>query len=101
MFYSATVFNQNLCAWGNKTNEEGQKTGMFSFTDCEEKDDPALMTEPKGPFCYSCISPTASPTKAPTAFPTKAPITKAPTVSPTKAPTAMEESCGLFHHGCK
>jgi type V secretory pathway adhesin AidA len=59
------------------------------------------VTTPPPPTAAPTGGPTAGPTVAPTAGPTVAP-TAAPTGGPTMAPSAApEESCGLFHHGCK
>jgi hypothetical protein len=58
-----------------------------------------------GPTISPTVAPTAAPSGGPTISPTVAP-TAAPSGGPTNKPSmapsaAPEESCGLFHHGCK
>jgi surface protein len=99
MFVNDTDFNQNLCAWGPRLNATKlpafsfKVANTFRFTGCPVQANFSLATNPRGPFCHSCVAqpptkaPTKVPTKVPTKLPTKAPVTMAPTKVPTKMPT--------------
>ncbi|KAL7525623.1 hypothetical protein ACHAXR_001083 [Thalassiosira sp. AJA248-18] len=48
MFYQASSFNKDLCAWGNYYSSDVLYMNMFSNTQCESKDSPS---GPQGPWC--------------------------------------------------
>jgi hypothetical protein len=60
MFYGASRFNQNLCAWASKSPQLGLggSGSMFSYTSCQYKATPVLSATPgdphDGPFCFAC-----------------------------------------------
>jgi hypothetical protein len=57
MFFSATKFNQNLCAWGKFLPSPNISiSGMFTSSNCTNKNIPTSST---GPFCAvtTCPSP--------------------------------------------
>ncbi len=55
MFYGATVFNQDLCAWGPVMNNQNiDVEDMFKVTSCADMSTPDLSATPPSPFCYVC-----------------------------------------------
>jgi len=94
MFYRASAFNQNLCAWKDNF-PYSNAVDIFGVSGCTYESVP--VESDQGPFCagsaeeckaYTAVTPvpTNSPTKSPTNSPTKSP-TNSPTKSPTKSPT--------------
>jgi hypothetical protein len=68
MFLNATAYNQNLCLWSSKIqNKSISVTDMFVNTSCPLTNDPVLTTDPSGPWCYTCTSP-SSPSSASGSF---------------------------------
>jgi len=59
MFYGATSFNQDLCAWGDKFPYGKHALDIFTDSGCTFTDTP--QEDQKGPFCASdCNGDTAS-----------------------------------------
>jgi hypothetical protein len=59
MFYLASVFNQNLCAWASKSPQLGSSVNMFHAASCPSTVTPVLRSgtpgDPHvGPFCFPC-----------------------------------------------
>ena len=75
MFYEATAFNQDLCAWKDDILTGTTTTSMFSYSGCTDDSDPTSTN-----VCQSC--PTPSPTLSPTT---------SPTLSPTQSPTMVRD----------
>jgi Mycoplasma protein of unknown function, DUF285 len=57
MFSNTTVFNQNLCPWGNVIRNKTalNVTEMFDgATGCASQASPNMAINPAGPFCSIC-----------------------------------------------
>jgi hypothetical protein len=52
MFYGATAFNQDLCAWYNKLLNLPTVDGMLTSSGCTDKADPDFSS--KTSFCQAC-----------------------------------------------
>jgi hypothetical protein len=57
MFSNTTVFDQNLCQWGNVIRNKTalNTTEMFDgATGCASQASPNMAINPAGPFCAIC-----------------------------------------------
>ena len=54
MFYRATSFWQDLCAWCPQLDPSVKVGIMFYGMGCPMTSDPNLTASPLGPFCYVC-----------------------------------------------
>jgi hypothetical protein len=52
MFYKATKFNQDLCAWYNYLQSTTSVDYMFSYSSCTDAATPNYST--KKSFCQAC-----------------------------------------------
>ena len=74
MFFEASDFNQNLCAWSSIfPYEKVANSFIFDSSGCRYQDDPVLTNG--GPFCKSVCQGTEGPTSSPTSSPTSNPTT--------------------------
>jgi len=87
MFQDATIFNQCLSTWADKTPPDVYINSIFEDSGCPDKSDPDPSV---GPWCQDvdeqCLAPSATPSDFPSFLPTDLP-SNAPTVIPTKSPT--------------
>jgi hypothetical protein len=59
MFFQATSFTGNLCAWGSRIGNSTTVTDMFVGTSCPSPEDPdGTVGLPMGTFCETCGLPT-------------------------------------------
>jgi len=54
MFYDATLFNQNLCAWSNMLNYYVSASNIFDLTSCPFSTKPFVVRIPPIHICQSC-----------------------------------------------
>jgi len=57
MFYEATAFNQNLCAWGARLDNSISYilADAFQYNSCPSNLQPTMSASPPGPFCHVCV----------------------------------------------
>lgn len=56
MFALSTLFNQDLCAWGQLLRPNTTVDSAFQKTGCPSESDPDLGAVPPGPFCFVCTN---------------------------------------------
>jgi surface protein len=55
MLTGALSFDQNLCGWGPRVQDELAATGMFLESGCPNNTtDPNVMSFEEGPWCFNC-----------------------------------------------
>jgi len=91
MFQDATIFNQCLSTWADKTPPDVNINSIFEDSGCPDKSDPDPSV---GPWCQDedeqCFAPSATPSDFPSFLPTDLP-SNAPTVRPTTSPTKKQK----------
>ena len=88
MFYNATGFNQNLCAWMSQIPEDASVVDMFVGTNCPDEGDPDLKLMPVNPLCHNdcTLEESTLPTVSPGSGGVPAPPTFSPVAPPITAP---------------